>query len=196
MPRENKITARTKLIVKKEWDANMKIKKILMIALVISILSIASFSPISITVLAGTTDTITITFDPQGNISLDVFPEEWNLSIVWSYSNESTTNNYFTLWNNGSVDMQTDIQITTSPADLYLDYNNTPTADNYYGLNLTGATISGRNHWVQETAAIQLDSNIVASASVTFGFTFYLSNITANHTWQTLVVTLTGSQTS
>ena len=175
----------------------MKINKILMIALVASILSIASFSPISITVLAGTTDTITITLDPQGNISLDVFPEEWNLSTVWSYSNESTTNNYFTLWNNGTVDMQTDIQITTSPALLHVEYNiSEPTTDNYYALNLTGATISGKNHWVQELVAIQLDSSIVASASDTFGFTFYLANITANHTWQTLVVTLTGSQTS
>ena len=173
----------------------MKIKKILMIALVTSILSIASFSPISITVLAGTTDTITITFDPQGNISLDVSPEVWNLSILWSYSNESTGGTYFTLWNNGTVDnMQTDIQITTSPADLYLDYNATPSADNYYGLNLTGGTASGINHWVQEGATIQLDSDINSGGSDTFGFTLYLSNITANHTWQTLVVTLTGSQ--
>ena len=175
----------------------MKIKKILTIALVTSILSIASFSPISITVLAATTDTITITFDPQGNVSLDVFPEEWNLSTVWSYSNESTTNNYFTLWNNGTVDMQTDIQITTSPANLCVEYNiSEPTTDNYYALNLTGTTISGKNHWVQELAAIQLDSDIDASASDTFGFTFYLSNITTNHSWQTLVVTLTGSQIS
>jgi len=173
----------------------MKIKKILMIALVASILSIASFSPISITVLAGLTDTITITLDPQGNVSLDVFPEEWNLSICWSYSNESTTINYFTLWNNGSVDMQTDIQITTSPENLHVDYNQSePTTDDYYALNLTGSTISGKNHWVREDTTIQLDSNIAASASDTFGFTFYLANISANHTWQTLVVTLTGSQ--
>jgi len=173
----------------------MKIKKILMIALVTSILSIASFSPISITVLAGTTDTITITFDPQGNISIDVSPETYDFSTFWSYSDESTGGTYFTLWNNGTVDnMQTDIQITTSPANLCVDYNNTPTADNYYGLNLTGGTATGINYWVQEDATIQLDSDLDRSGTKTFGFTLYLSNITVDHAEQTLVVTLTGSQ--
>ena len=170
-------------------------KKILMIALVVSILSIASFSPVPITVLAATTEDITITFDPQGNISLDVSPEVWNLSIVWSNSSESTGGTHFTLWNNGSVNMQTDIQITSNtPGDLTIDDTGIPTTDNYYALNLTGGTASGINHWVKESATIQLDSDIDASASDTFGFTLYMSNITANHTWQTLVVTLTGSQ--
>jgi len=174
----------------------MKIKKILMIALVTSILSIASFSPISITVLAGTTDTITITFDPQGNISLDVSPEVWNLSILWSYSNESTGGAYFTVWNNGSVDnMQTDIQITSNtPGDLAVNETAIPTDNDCYALYLTGGTASGVDNWVKESATIQLDSDIDSSGSNTFGFTLYMSNITANHTWQTLVVTLTGSQ--
>ena len=174
----------------------MKIKKILMTALVISILSITSFSPVSITVLADTTDTITITFDPQGNISIDVSPESYNFSTFWSYSNESTTTAYFTLWNNGTVDnMLTDIQITAnSPGDLTCDEDSIPTTDDYYALNLTGGTATGINHWVKESAAIQLDSDLDKSGTKTFGFTLYLSNITANHSWQTLTVTLTGYQ--
>jgi hypothetical protein len=173
----------------------MRIKKILTIALVISILSIASFSPISITVLAGTTETITIEFDPQGNISVDVNPETYNFSTFWSYSNESTTSTYFTLWNNGSVDMQTDIQITTSPSALDVDESDVPTADDEYALYLIGGTASGINNWVQENATIQLDSLLDIAGTESFGFTLYMSNITSNHSWQTIVTTLTGSST-
>ena len=118
------------------------------------------------------------------------------VSVLWSDSNRSSSDTYFTLWNNGTVDnMQTTIQITTPPTDLFVQYNGTvPATDDYYGLKLTGGTISAINDWVEEDSAIQLDSDIDSSGSNTFGFTLYMSNITANHTWQTLVVTLTGSQ--
>ena len=173
----------------------MEIKKISKICLVLSLLAIASFSPVSINVLAATTDTITITFDPQGNISIDVSPASYNFSTFWSDSNETTTGTYFTMWNNGTVDnMITDIQITTSPADLTVDEDSPPTADDNYALYLIGGTASGVNAWVLESGTIQLDSDLDLSGTETFGFKLYLSNITANHTWQTMELTLTGSQ--
>lgn len=173
----------------------MEIKKILMICLILSMLVLTSITPVSITVRAATTDTITITFDPQGNISIDSSPVEYNFSTFWSYSNESTGINDFTVWNNGTVDnMQTDIQITASPASLTIDEDSAPVSDDNYALYLIGGTASGVNAWVKESTTIQLDSDLDRAGTKTFGFTLYLSNITANHTWQEMTLTLTGSQ--
>ncbi|UCB58625.1 MAG: hypothetical protein JSV67_08505 [Thermoplasmatales archaeon] len=173
----------------------MKIKKTLMIGLILIMLVVVSFAPVSITVIAATTDTITIEFDPQGNISIDVSPGTYNFSTFWSYSDESTGGTYFTIWNNGTADnMQTDIQITGSPASLTIDEDSEPTADDNYALYLIGGTASGINAWVKESATIQLDSDLDTTGTETFGFQLYISNITANHTWQSMTLTLTGSQ--
>jgi len=173
----------------------MEIKKTLMIGLILVMLMIASFSPVTINVLAATTDTITIEFDPEGNISIDVSPGTYNFSTFWSNTSESTSGTYFTMWNNGTVDnMQTDIQITASPASLTIDEDSVPIADDNYALYLIGGTASGVNAWVRESTTIQLDSDLDRTGTETFGFTLYLSNITANHTWQSMTITLTGSQ--
>ena len=156
----------------------------------------ATFSPIPISIVkAATTDTIQITFDPQGNISIDVSPANYNFSTFWSYSNESTTGTYFTMWNNGTVDnMITTIQITDSPASLTVDEDSAPVSDDNYALYLIGGDASGIDNWVLESTTIQLDSDLDRAGTKTFGFTLYMSNITANHTWQSLNLTLTGSQ--
>ena len=166
-----------------------------MIGIVVSMMLFATFSPIPISIVkAETTDTIQITFDPQGNISIDVSPDNYNFSTFWSYSNESTTGTYFTMWNNGTVDnMQTNIQITDSPADLTVDEDSSPTADDNYALYLIGGDASGIDNWVLESTTIQLDSDLDRAGTKTFGFTLYLSNITANHTWQSMNLTLTGA---
>ena len=170
-------------------------KKTLMICIVVSMMLFATFSPIPISIVkAATTDTIQITFDPQGNISIDVSPDNYNFSTFWSYSNQSTTGTYFTMWNNGTVDnMQTTIQITDSPPQLTIDETNVPTADDNYALYLIGGTVSGLDAWVLESTTIQLDSDLDRAGTETFGFTLYMSNITANHTWQSFNLTLTGS---
>jgi len=159
---------------------------------------IASFTPVSINVLAGTTDTITITFNPEGNISIDVWPETFNFTDFWSSSYEHTGATYFTLWNNGTVDnMVTDINTsaTTEEGDLTLDEDSVPTADDNFALYLAaGGTASGIENWVT-ASGIELDSDLDRSGTETFGFTLYLSNITADHPYQTLVVTLTGALT-
>ena len=173
----------------------MEIKKTLMIGLILVMLMIASFSPVTINVIAATTDTITIEFDPQGNISIDVSPGTYNFSTFWSDSSESTSGTYFTMWNNGTVDnMQTDIQITGSPASLTIDEDSVPSANDNYALYLIGGTASGVNAWVKESGTIPLDSDLDMSGTETFGFTLYLSSITANHTWQSITLTLTGAQ--
>ena len=174
----------------------IRMKKILMIGAIVIMMLFATFSPIPISIVkAATTDTIEITFDPQGNISIDVSPNNYNFSSFWSYSNESTTGTYFTMWNNGTIDnMVTTIQITDSPADLTVDEDSPPVADDNYALYLIGGDASGIDNWILESTTIQLDSDLDRAGTKTFGFTLYMSNITANHTWQSMNLTLTGSQ--
>jgi len=173
----------------------MKIVKILVIGLVISLLSIAPIAPTTITVFAATTDTVTITFDPQGNMSIDVGPATWNLSTMWADSNESSGPNYFTIWNNGTTDnMLTEARITTTPAGLTVEesgFGASP-ADNRYALQVIAGSVSD-TPWVAESVYRQIDSEIDMGQSDNFGLNMYMSNITTNLSWQTMVVTLRGT---
>ena len=171
----------------------MEIRKILLICLVMSLVLLAPFAPTTITVFAATSDTITITFDPQGNISIDVDPGTYNFTQVWAYQNDSTTEHYFTMWNNGTTDgMLTEVRATTSPAGLSNDNNSVPDGDDEYALNVTQGTVE-YTLWVPEHTYVTLDTDLDRSGTETFGLNLYLSNITTNLTWQTLVLTLRGS---
>ena len=171
----------------------MEIKKILSIGLILIMLAFASLAPASINVMAATTDTISITFDPSGNISIEVAPSTYDFGSFWSYSNESTTSSYFTIWNNGTVDnMVTDIRITGSPADFTVDPDSPPVTDDYYALKVLQGSVSA-NPWVTEAGYTEIDSDIDRSGSDNFGLTLYISNITADHAEQTITVTLQGA---
>ena len=173
----------------------MKIRKILLISTILSMLAFASFTPTTINVLAATSDTIAVTFDPQGNISIEVYPSTYDFGSFWSDSNESTTSHYFTFWNNGTVDnMVTDIQTTGSPANLASEDNGIPQSDNEYALQVWGTTCSA-SPWVPEGPAVELDSDLDRSGTETFGFNLYLSNITSDWGQQTITVTLSGALT-
>ena len=167
-------------------------KKILMIGLVISILIGLAFVPSDKqSVKAGYT--ITITFDPDGNVSLDVSPATYAFGTLYANSSEGTTATYFTIWNNGSMDdMQTDLQINTSPAALTVDEDSVPAAMDNYALWLDKGTVSSAEAWCKESDWIELDSDLDTTGTETFGFTLYIYGISANHSQQTLVIDLTG----
>jgi len=170
-----------------------KMKKIFVIGLVLCIMVCLAFAPMERQVVkAGTT--ITITFDPYGNVSLDVSPATWPVGVIYANSSAASGITYFNIWNNGTVDnMSTTIQITTPATNFTLNDSAIPTGFDNYSLNLTGGSISGKSAWVDDDATIELDDDLDVVGSDDFGFVLYISNITQNFSTDTIVCTLVGS---
>ena len=105
-------------------------KKILLVGL-ISAMLISALTPI---VMAATEEGITITFDPSGNIDIDVSPNASDLGTAGANDWTNTTGGTFTLFNNGSTSMDTEIKTnaTTDSSDMELDDDGIAIpADNY-----------------------------------------------------------------
>ena len=171
-------------------------KKILMVGFVLSIMVCFAFAPMERQIVkAGTT--VTLTFDPDGNVSLDVSPATFDFGVVYANTSESTGSTYFTLWNNGSTDnMSTTIEITTGATNFTIDEDSAPDGWDNYSLNLTGGTISGAGYWIHEGETIVLDDDLdVADDGQTFGLWLFISNITQNWSTDTIVCTLVGTVT-
>ena len=140
-------------------------------------------------------NTITIEFDPDGNVSLDVSPSFYNFSTIYGDSSKTSGGTTFTIWNNGSEDnMVTDLQITGSPSDLTIDEDSHPSSNDNYALYLIGGTASGVNAWCKESTTIELDSDLDLSGTETFGFNLHISSLTSNYSWQSMTITLTGAE--
>ena len=167
-----------------------------MIGLVLFLMVFATCAPMSITVWAGTTDTITLTFDPMGNISIEVAPESYDFGTIWASSGKPTASNYFTIWNNGTINnMDTDILITDDPDDLAVNETAPPGGVDYYSLLVLQGSVSAAP-WVKESDWSDLDSDIDMGGTDNFGLCLYISNISQNWTQQTMVVTLMGTPPS
>jgi len=165
----------------------------LVIGLVILTLIFYAFAPMQRRIVSGG-NTITISFDPDGNVSLDVSPAIYNFSTVYASSSETTGATTFTIWNNGTIDnMVTSAQVTTSPADLAINETAIPTDDNKFALYLIGGTASGVNAYMKSSTTIQLDSELDTGGTDTFGFNLYISNLSSNFSWQNMVITLTAT---
>jgi len=107
----------------------MQIKKIY--GILVTLIILAGFTPL---VWAATEDTVVITFDPDGNIDIDINYLSYNYSTVYANSWANTSGGYFTLYNNGSVPMDTQIRTnaTTDETDMSLNESGVaPGTDEY-----------------------------------------------------------------
>ena len=107
----------------------MEIKKINVI-LVVTII-FAAFTP---HVLSATTDDLIITFDPDGEIDIDVNISQYDFGSIQANTWTNTSGGTFTLYNNGTVAMDTRIKTNTSTDEGDMDLNQTgvaPVQDEY-----------------------------------------------------------------
>ena len=175
---------------KKGWDVNMRIRKI--IVLLISVMVITAITPLA---LAATSDIITVTFDPQGAIDLDVWPETANFSTV-TFSSESNwptegaTDTTYTLYNNGTIDADVYIfsNTTTDTGDMTLNNTGNPAQDEY-SLNVTGSNAqqitNANTSWVNSLTG--------GGGTVTFGINLELGGGSTDFGWQKTRINITGA---
>jgi hypothetical protein len=173
---------------------HMKKNTKLITVIIFLIMILVTFSPYPSTVYAALTDTITVTFDPEGNVSIEVSPSTYDFGTIYTDSSESTTATYFTIWNNGTIDnMFTDIRITSGTTNFTIDDDSEPASDDNYAVKVLQGSVD-HNPWIAESTYRDLDDDIDRVGSDNFGITLYISNITSEFSEDGFTITLQGAQ--
>ena len=157
--------------------------------LIISAIFIAGTTPL---VLAASEDSVIITFDPEGDIDIDVSLANYSFGSVISGLWTNTTGGTYTLFNNGTVSMNTQIKsnATTDEGNMTLDTDGNPPMDNY-----SFYTIGFDNDdYITTAYSANFHLSLSASDSKTFDLGLNLGNLSANHTVQTTTIYFQGNQ--
>ena len=163
------------------------IKKILF-AWIVSMLWLSVLTPI---VLADETS-ISVTFDPDGVVDIDVTPKTYAFGSVQAGGWKNTTANYFTIYNNGTLAMDTQFKTnaTTDSAALTLDADGTP-GSNAYSFRTNGLDTDG---YITAAYVVEQDTAIAAQTNKVCGLCLRMGNtISQNWTVQKTTIYLQGS---
>ena len=167
----------------------MQIKKIY--GILVTLIILAGFTPL---VWAATEDTVIITFDPDGNIDIDISYSSYNFSSVSTNTWANTTGGYFTLYNNGSVPMDTEIKTnaTTDETDMSLNATDVPPSTDEYAIYIEDLDFPG---YLTTAYGTDFDQTLNPLDSKTFDICLLIGvNLTANFSWQTTTIYFQGSQ--
>ena len=167
-------------------------KKILFACLVASIMIIAS-TPI---VFAATEDSVIISFNPDGDIDIDVNLSSYNFTSVLSKAWSNTTGNTFTLYNNGTVVMNTEIKtnLTTDEGDMSLNLSTAAPTQDQYAIYVKG--LNNMDQYVNSSYALYgyYSINLNPQDNDVFDICLFLGNLSANYSYQTTTIYFQGSQ--
>ncbi len=157
------------------------------------IISTLMISAITSSVMAVTEDNVIITFDPDGDIDIDVSLASYNFSSVLANEWANTTGSSFTLYNNGTVTMDTRIKTnaTTDEGNMTLDAVGTPSQDEY-SIMTNGLDSDG---FLDSSYSGDYDSALSPNDSKGFDICLLIgTNLSTNHSWQTTTITFQGTQ--
>ncbi|KYK21398.1 hypothetical protein AYK21_04850 [Thermoplasmatales archaeon SG8-52-2] len=158
-------------------------------SILVSFIMLAATTPM---VFAATVDTVIITFDPEGDIDIDVNLSEYNFTSVVAGIWSNTTGGTFTLYNNGTIPMDTEIRTnaSTDEGDMNLNESDIPPQMDEYAIYIEGLDFQ---NYLNSSYTIDFDQGLNPSESKTFDICLLLGNISTNHSWQTTTVYFRGS---
>lgn len=167
-------------------------KKVLFAFLVSSMLLTAATQ----LVMAATEDSLVITFDPDGEIDIDVHNATYAFGSAISGTWTNTTASYFTLYNNGTVAMDTEIRTnltTDPPSNMSLNLSGVAPGQDEYAIKVVGLTIE---QYLNSTYAHygEYDQSLNPNDDKQFGLSLFLGNLSANHSVQTTTIYFRGTQ--
>jgi len=140
-----------------------------------------------------TEDSLLITFDPDGDVDIDVNLSNYSfggvLSGVWS----NTTGSVFLLYNNGTVAMDTQIKsnATTDEGNMTLNETGEPYELDNFTLYTDGFDADA---YITTTYGANFDDDLDVGASKGFDLCLYIGNLSANHSQQTTTIYFQGTQ--
>ncbi|MCX6665864.1 MAG: hypothetical protein NT038_07405 [Euryarchaeota archaeon] len=156
------------------------------------VLVIGTWSMVFIPLVLADETSISITFDPDGTVYIDVTPKSRAFGAILIGAWVNTTGSTFTLFNNGTMAMNVQFKsnATTDSTQLTLDTDGNPGADSY-SLYTDGLDNDG-----YITAAYAGDFDMALAESGNKGFDLCLnmgSSLSSNFTVQTTSIYLLGS---
>jgi hypothetical protein len=173
----------------KGWDGRMIIKKINV--LILAAFLITAITPVA---LGAHQDYITVTFNPTGNIDIDVNLSTANFSSVafsssGNWPTEGGTDTSYTLYNNGTLSANVYIfsNATTDTGDMTLENTGSPGLDEFC-LNVTGSNAQQ----ITNTNASWINGLAGGGGTVTFGINLELGTGSSDFGWQTTRINVTG----
>lgn len=166
------------------------INKKIVYAVLMAFMMVVATGPM---VMAATIDSITITFDPDGDIDIDVNISSYDFGGIVGGTWSNTTGNYFTLYNNGTVAMDTQIRTndTTEEGDMILNESGVAPAQNQYAFYISDLTSP---NYVNNTYGDEFDLSLSPLASKAFDIGLLIGNLSANHSSQTTTIYFQGTQ--
>jgi len=166
-----------------------KIDNKILFALFITFILIATATPI---VLAASEDNVVITFDPNGDIDIDVSLASYNFSSISAGMWANSSGGYFTLYNNGSVPMTTEIctNASTDEGNMSLNESGVAPGTDQYAIYIEDLDLPN----YLNTSYFVFDNGLNPVDSKTFDICLLLgTNLSANHSWQTTTIYFRGS---
>ena len=163
-------------------------KKILLVGIISFIVLIAS-TPL---VFAVTEDTLVITFDPDSDIDIDVSLATYNYSSVTVNAWTNTTGEVFTLYNNGTIPMDTDIRADneTAEGDMQLNESGVVPGTDQFAIYIEDLTSPG---YLNQSYVAEFDDDLAPNADTSFDICLLMgTNTSLNHTWQTETIYFRG----
>ena len=166
------------------WSSN---SKKIVLAVLISMIWITTLTPM---VLAINTK-ISVTFDPNGVVTIDVWPNTWAAGVVLAGQNVASGAAEFTVWNNGTISMYVQLQTNTTADGGGMDYVAAAPGTDQFTLNTTGFTTS--NTYIPVGAYSQNYHTLAVDASKTFGLRITIGDpLTVNLSTQTIEIRFNG----
>jgi hypothetical protein len=172
----------------------MKLEKYFLIGLVIMLVITAIMPP----QLVLADESVTITFDPTGSVIGDVSPNSFDFAGVTMGGNEDSGD--FTLWNNGTVQMDTDVETNATTADMECDGDGVggSLAENFFALQFTSTSFDGNNAYISNSSASRTSLEAAlpgGGTSGTFKLRIYIDSASADHAAQSTWVNFTFTAT-
>jgi hypothetical protein len=158
--------------------------------ILVSFILIMTTTPI---ILAASEDSVVITFDPNGDIDIDVNLGFYNFSSVIAGMWANSTGGTFTLYNNGSVPMDTQIKTnaTTDSTELSLNASGVPPQQDEYAIYIDGLDVE---NYLTTAYNLEFDQGLASNDLKTFDICLLLGvNLSANFSWQTTTIYFQGS---
>jgi len=163
----------------------------ILFAILVTLILVACSTSI---VLAAEEDNVVITFDPQGEIDIDVSLATYNFSTVYAGTWKNSSGGTFTLYNNGTIPMDTEIytNATTDEKNMSLNATGVAPDTDEYAIYIEDLDFPG----YLNTTWVLFDYNLSSKGNKQFDICLFIGvNLTANYSWQTTTIYLRGSVT-
>ena len=137
-------------------------------------------------------DLLVITFDPEADVDINVDFTAYNFSTVAVDAWENTTGELFTLYNNGTIAMDTEIRAdNTSEGDMTINGTGVPPGMDEFAIYIEDLDVP---HYLNYSYVDDFDTALAANGYKSFDVCLLIgSSMSANHSWQTVNISFRGT---